>query len=125
MIEERIRHQCPRCGSSKLVKNGKTVQGKQKYRCNSCRAYGTLSPSVRYPPERKAEILRAYHERSSMRGIQRTFGVSRPTLARWLRAEAAALPDSPPLVPPTASDELELDELWSFVGSKKTLGGSG
>jgi transposase-like protein len=29
--------------------------------------------------------LAAYHERSSMRGIQRTFGVSRPTLVAWIK----------------------------------------
>ena len=125
MIQEMITHPCPQCGSSQLVKNGTTAQGKQKYHCRSCGAYGTLDPSVRYPPERKAEILRAYHERSSLRGLQRTFGVARQTVAKWLRESAAALPDSPVVVEAEASDVLELDEVWSFVGSKKTNVGSG
>jgi hypothetical protein len=34
--------------------------------------------------QRKAEILRAYQERSRMRGISRTFGVAPQTLAKWL-----------------------------------------
>ncbi len=125
MIQEMITYQCPQCGSRNLVKNGTTAQGKQKYHCRSCGAYGTLDPSVRYPPERKAEILRAYHERSSLRGLERTFGVARQTVAKWLRDEAAALPDRPPVVEAAAADVLELDELWSFVGSKKTNVGSG
>jgi transposase-like protein len=29
--------------------------------------------------------LRAYQERSSLRGIERTFGVSRYTVAEWLK----------------------------------------
>jgi transposase-like protein len=60
-----------------------------------------------------------------MRGISRTFGVSRPTLAKWLREAAAALPDSLPLAEAQDQDVLELDEVWSFVGSKKTPDGSG
>ena len=78
-----------------------------------------------YPPERKAEILRAYHERSSLRGIERTFGVARQTVAKWLREEDADLPVLPPLDEAMPDDVLELDELWSFVGSKKTNAGSG
>jgi transposase-like protein len=38
-----------------------------------------------YVPERRAEILRAYEERSSLRGLSRTFGVSRTTVAAWLK----------------------------------------
>jgi insertion element IS1 protein InsB len=125
MIQEMITHPCPQCGSSQLVKNGKTVQGKQKYHCRTCGTYGTLQCSVRYTPERKAEILRAYHERSSLRGWERTFGVARQTVAKWLRQEADALPDSPPVAEAATPDVLELDELWSFVGSKKTNAGSG
>ena len=38
-----------------------------------------------YTEERKEEILRATQERSSLRGIQRTFGVSRQTLSAWMK----------------------------------------
>jgi transposase-like protein len=38
-----------------------------------------------YTEEQKEQILAAYNERSSMRGIQRTFGVSRNTLSSWLK----------------------------------------
>ena len=125
MIQESITHTCPECGSARMVKNGRTAQGKQKYHCRTCGGYGTLQPRVRYSPERKAEILRAYHERSSLRGLERTFGVARQTVAKWLREAAAALPDNPPVAEAAVSDVLELDELWSFVGAKKTNAGSG
>jgi len=125
MISETISHVCPRCQSARLEKNGRSPKGKQKYHCKDCNAYGTLNPSVAYPAERKAEILQAYHERSSLRGLERTFGVARQTVAKWLRQEAAQLPVLPPLDPAQADDVLELDELWSFVGSKKTNAGSG
>jgi IS1 family transposase len=78
-----------------------------------------LDATGRYTPERKEEILRAYQERSSMRGIRRTFGVARKTLARWLKQKAKTLPEvAETLDPARADDVLELDELWSFVSSK-------
>ena len=117
IIETEIK-QCPKCASINIVKNGHTKAGKQKYHCQSCDAWGTLEPEVRYPPERKAEILRAYHERSSLRGLTRTFGVARQTVANWLREKGATLADFPPLAAAQPGDVLELDELWSFVGSK-------
>jgi hypothetical protein len=46
-----------------------------------------LEPKRGYTEAQKEQILSAYHERSSMRGIERTFGVSRPTLVSWLKKE--------------------------------------
>ena len=54
-----------------------------------------------------------------MRGIRRTLGVARQTLARWLKQKAQALPGvAETLDPARADDVLELDELGSFVSSK-------
>jgi transposase-like protein len=125
MIETREIQECRKCGSTNIVKNGHRGNGKQKYKCHGCGSYGTLKVEAKYSPERKAEILRAYQERSSMRGIGRTFGVARQTLATWLREAAVALPDYPPVAEAHEDDVLELDEVWSFVGSKKTPDGSG
>jgi transposase-like protein len=44
-----------------------------------------LEPKVAYSEERKSEILKAYEERPSMRGIERIFGVTRQTLSSWLK----------------------------------------
>ena len=43
------------------------------------------NPNYGYSEERKEEIIRAYQERSSMRGVSRTFGISRTTLGKWLK----------------------------------------
>ncbi len=125
MITQIIVNHCTKCQSENIVKNGKTKAGRQKYHCKACGAYGTLNPSVEYTAERKAEILRAYHERSSLRGIERTFGVARQTVAKWLKEKADSLPEMPPLKEAQPDDVLELDELWSFVESKKTNDGFG
>ena len=125
MITQIVVNRRTKCQSESIVKNGTTKAGRQKYHCKACNAYGTVNPFVQYTPERKAEILRAYHERSSMRGIERTFGVARQTLAKWLKEKADSLPEMPPLKKSKPEDVLELDELWSFVESTKTNDGFG
>ena len=77
---------CYHCGSEALVRNGRTRNGKQRYLCHDCGRTSRANPgSNAYPPERREEILRAYQERSSLRGLSRTFGVSRNTVSSWLK----------------------------------------
>jgi transposase-like protein len=90
MIKMTIQHTCRACQSENIVKDGRNASGKQQYRCKDCGAYEVLEPTVRYGQERKEEILRAYQERASLRGISRVFGVSRPTVAAWLKKTPAA-----------------------------------
>jgi transposase-like protein len=82
---------CRHCGSPNLSKYGIAPNGKQKYRCGACGRQSRENPSsAGYSEERKAEILRAYQERSSLRGLERTFGVSRETVLRWLKKSLGA-----------------------------------
>ena len=76
---------CYHCGSEKLKKNGKDAKGKQRYYCKDCHRASLENPNYGYSEERKEEIIRAYQERSSMRGVSRTFGISRTTLGKWLK----------------------------------------
>jgi len=86
MITETKVATCTKCGSNNLRRNGKTAAGKQKYACKDCGAYGSVEPTDRaYSEEERAPILAAYQERSSLRGLERTFGVARQTVAKWLK----------------------------------------
>ena len=78
---------CYHCASENIVKNGKAPNnGKQKYLCRDCGRQSREDPgSNAHSPERREEILRAYQERSSLRGLSRTFGISRNTVTRWLK----------------------------------------
>jgi transposase-like protein len=76
---------CRKCNSTNIVKNGHNASGSQQYKCKDCGAYGVLEPRRGYTAEQREQILNAYYERSSMRGVQRVFRVSRPTLAKWLK----------------------------------------
>ena len=85
MIGKLVIYTCRACGSQNIVKNGHNASGSQQYWCKDCGKRGVLEPKRGYTEEQKEQILAAYNERSSMRGIQRTFGVSRPTLASWIK----------------------------------------
>ncbi len=83
---------CRHCGSGDLAKNGFAPNnGKQKYLCHACGRQSREDPSPNgYTKERKEEILRAYQERSSLRGLRRTFGVSPTTLISWIKKSSRA-----------------------------------
>ena len=77
---------CTHCHSEDLIHYGHAPNGKQKYLCRDCGRQSRNNPSSNaYPEERREEILRAYEERSSLRGLQRTFGVSRNTVTKWIK----------------------------------------
>jgi transposase-like protein len=69
-----------------VVRNGKTPDGRQRFRCRGCQRRSTADARPQgYPEEQRELILRAYQERSSLRGLRRTFGVSRHTVTSWLK----------------------------------------
>ena len=77
---------CPHCQSDALVRNGHAPNGKQLYRCRACGRQSREKPTPHaYAETRREEILHAYQERSSLRGLTRTFGVSRTTVSSWIK----------------------------------------
>ena len=85
MISATVVHGCPHCGSERLQKNGHTQRGAQRARCVECRRTFTLAPKgPRHSQKVKDQVLAAYQDRMSIRGIGRTFGVCYLTVRRWL-----------------------------------------
>jgi transposase-like protein len=81
-----VKLKCYHCGSDQLARNGFTQNGKQRYLCSDCGRASRDNPQANgYTPEERERILRAYTERSSLRGLSRTFGVSRQTVTSWLK----------------------------------------
>src|SRR6266699_1272456 len=114
---------CAHCGSDTLVRDGHAPNGKQKYRCHACGRRSPENPTPNaYPEARREEILHAYQERSSLRGLTRTLVF----LARPCPVGSKKVAQLPPLrttlLAPDPADPtsttLELDELWSFVLKK-------
>jgi transposase-like protein len=86
-----VKLKCYHCGGDKLVRNGLTQNGKQRYLCSDCGRMSRDDPQANgYTEAEREQILRAYHERSSLRGLSRTFGVSRNTVTSWLKKRGGA-----------------------------------
>ena len=85
MIAKLVVYKCRNCESQNIIKNGHKASGSQQYVCRDCGKRGVVEPKRGDSEAQKEQILSAYQERFRMRGVQRTFGVSRPTLASWLK----------------------------------------
>src|SRR5436309_1531231 len=78
-----IKLSCPYCSSKDVVRNSHAPNGKQKYRCLACKRQTRDNPTEHgYSEKEKDVILKAYQERSSLRGLKRTFGVERNTVIK-------------------------------------------
>jgi len=85
MISKMVVFHCPECDSTNVVKNGKNSAGSQQFLCKDCRKSAVMYPQNQRSQEEKDQILSASHERPSMRGIARTFHISRDTLKKLLK----------------------------------------
>ena len=110
-----------KCQSIEVVKNGK-VQGKQRYKCKSCSLQFTrLTPRGR-PAQEKAMAVTLYTLGLSIRAIARLIGVSPTAVLKWIKTFAKTHYEKPA---PGDAIIVELDEMWHYLGSKKTSYGSG
>ena len=76
---------CPHCQGERLQKNGRTEHRAQRAKCVDCQRTFTLDPKgPRYDQKFKDQVLAAYQDRMSLRGIKRTFGVCSQTVMAWL-----------------------------------------
>lgn len=120
-----MNRQCPTCQGSLIKKNGHIHNGKQDHRCLSCGRQFVLNPTQkRISEERRKLIKKIFLERVSLEGICRIFDVSMPWVLHFLGKVIEELPEDLNAEVLTEDDELEVivlevDEQWSFVGSKK------
>ncbi len=77
---------CQHCHSQNIIRFGLAPTGKQRYLCRDCGRRSRDDPgSNAHSDEEREQILRAYDERSSLRGLTRTFGVARNTVTKWIK----------------------------------------
>ena len=85
MLSTTIVHVCARCGSEMIRKNGPAENGAQSAKCLACGRTFVLQPKgARYDEKFKDQVVAAYQDRMSIRGITRTFGVCYKTVLRWV-----------------------------------------
>ncbi|KAA6311267.1 hypothetical protein EZS27_037570 [termite gut metagenome] len=113
---------CPRCGSLNYCKDG-FVKSRQRYECKACRYHYTVAKkSDVKSADTRHKALEMYLEGLGFRAIGRLLQISYGTVYAWVKAWGAQVD----LPKQEAGVELmELDEMHTYVGSKKTTVGSG
>ena len=117
---------CKRCSNNRrIVKNG-LVRGKQRYRCSQCGynfVLGDGRQEMYYGSEAKALAVLMYGMMKNSYGmIAKLFKTSRKTVYCWIKSAGQKMPD--PIIENDIQD-LEFDEMWHFIQSKKTKFGFG
>ena len=85
--------ECYHCTSTKIVRDGLTRNGKQRYWCYDCKRSSRHAPQPSgYTSDEQELILKTYEERSSLRGLERIFGISRNTVIAWLKKKEKTFP---------------------------------
>ena len=107
---------CPRCSSLNIKKNGKTANQKQRYLCKDCqRHFITDYTYLGCISAVREMIVPLTLNSSGVNDIARVLLISPNTALKTIRAAAGAIAEP---MPPRRVKDLELDEFWSFVGSK-------
>ena len=115
--------QCKKCGSERTVKSG-VVAGKQRYHCKECGCNfreGDNRTNASIAAKKAMCIMTYAMAKGSFRMMGRMFGIDHTQVYRWIRAFGESLPE--PEVPGDIR-HMEFDEMWHFIGSKKTSFGS-
>jgi transposase-like protein len=116
--------ECPECKSTRVNKNGRKA-GKQNHICVDCgrQFIDSYQAHQGYAEEIKKECLLMYVNGMGFRAIERIKGVHHTSIINWVKQVGELLPNA--YAPETVPLVGELDELETFVGSKKTKSGSG
>lgn len=108
---------CSHCGASLLIGAGRNRSGTQRWQCRACGRYTTFAPKEHgYSAETRELGVRLYLEGTSLRGTGRVLGAVYQTVANWVAAHAASLPEQVADTQPT--ETIEVDERETFVGKK-------
>ncbi len=110
---------CPRCEkTTHQHKIGKTKAGSQRYRCYFCdRSYTPERKKQGYGDTIRQKAIRMYVDGNGLRRTARQLGIHHQSVANWAKEQAEKLPKAPV---PEEVKTAEFDELFTFIGDKKT-----
>ena len=115
--------QCKKCSSKRAVKNG-IVGGRQRYRCKDCGCNyreGDDRTNDKIAAKKALCVLLYAMAKGSYRMMGRLLNTDHTLIYRWVRSFGESLPE--PEVPGDIT-QMEFDEMWHFIGSKKRNFGS-
>ncbi len=96
------------------------MAGSQLYKCQFCRRKYTPEPRTKgYDRATRQRAIRLALDGNSQRQAARHAGVSHGSVANWLKRYVDELPATLPC-PEQPAEVAEQDELFTFIGRKKT-----
>ena len=109
--------QCLYCqATTRQIKAGLNRTGSQRFQCRECNRHYTPEPNRNGYPE----AVRLYLEGTNQRRIGRILSVNHQSVANWIKAYHQQFQASRPKeLRPDRVETAEVDELFTFVGSKK------
>ena len=113
---------CRKCDSEAIVKNG-FMAGNQRYKCKKCSFQFTRETSHGKPMKDKILALILYLSGLSMNMTAKIIGVSTQTIMRWIRSFYHKFAET--VQYDSTIEEIEVDEMVSYIGKKKSGFGSG
>jgi transposase-like protein len=114
---------CPKCHSEGCTKDG-IVKERQRYKCKSC-GYRHTVATLNYQgmsPNIKRQALELYLEGLGFRSIGRFLNCSHVAVYNWIKAHGESIES---IRSSTHIDIVEMDEMHTYIGSKKTTAGYG
>lgn len=112
--------QCPKCKSNKFCKDG-IVKGKQRFKCKDCNFRFTVE-NIGKPEKLKRDALVLYLEGLGFRSIGRFLNVSHVAVFNWIKLYGEKLDEIRSV---EEIEVVEIDEMHTYIGSKKTTVGYG
>lgn len=113
---------CANCKSERNTKDG-IVRGRQRYKCKDCGFRYTMADRSLAKNLLKRSALELYLEGLGFRSIGRILKVSHVSIYNWIRSFGEKIEEI--RVSSKAPKVVEMDELHSYIGSKKTIAGYG
>ena len=113
---------CSKCQSENKIRNG-IVRNVQRYKCKECGNNFSIDYSQVAERDRRRRFgLAMYLEGLGFHSIARLLNVSHVSVINWVKKYGSELSK---IRNPKPVQVMELDELHSYVGSKKTINGFG
>ncbi|EBN5354558.1 IS1 family transposase, partial [Salmonella enterica subsp. enterica serovar Typhimurium] len=110
---------CPRCNSAQVYRHGQNPCGHDRFRCRDCLRVFQLTYSYEArKPGVKEQIVEMAFNGAGVRDTARTLKVGINTVIRGIKKLAPKQVTSSPVAHADVALICELDEQWSFVGSK-------
>lgn len=106
---------CKKCNSKRIVKCGLQKNGRQKFKCISCRKYQQLEYSYNSHSVSDSQIIQLTKEGCGIRSISRILGITPNTVIRRILKISKGLNRKQPLI---SGGVYQVDELFTFIGNK-------